>query len=407
MAEYSKISDCPVKGQIDRKATFNGKSWQIRIKCFDENGEVDYKLKKGFLTADEANDAKEVHDKEFASEARKHGFATCYAEEMSVKSYFEYYLEEILSSYCAPTTMMVYRYTLYKHIFPNWKSDPMLAEVTENELNQLLDVISGTSKTAANKAREYMYLALRYAYYDEKRIHTLPKLKKCPRENKPLNILDKKEIRQLLAVAKDTEWYLEYLLALFLGLRKGEIRGLKFSDFDVDAHTVNIQRQLNHHRKFIDGTCEKVDSVQILTDPKTLHSNRVLHVPDYVWQEVLKRKAVVEANKEKYGDAYIDNDYVSCTEVGNPRGETSINTALTRLCVNNGMKHISVHGLRHCYASILLEQGYELPIISGALGHVSINTTYEMYADIIDGNKEILTYLNELYAMDEEDSLCS
>lgn len=407
MAEYSKISDCPVKGQIDRKATFNGKSWQIRIKCFDENGEVDYKLKKGFLTADEANDAKEVHDKEFASEARKHGFATCYAEEMSVKSYFEYYLEEILSSYCAPTTMMVYRYTLYKHIFPNWKSDPMLAEVTENELNQLLDVISGTSKTAANKAREYMYLALRYAYYDEKRIHTLPKLKKCPRENKPLNILDKKEIRQLLAVAKDTEWYLEYLLALFLGLRKGEIRGLKFSDFDVDAHTVNIQRQLNHHRKFIDGTCEKVDSVQILTDPKTLHSNRVLHVPDYVWQEVLKRKAVVEANKEKYGDAYIDNDYVSCTEVGNPRGETSINTALTRLCVNNGIKHISVHGLRHCYASILLEQGYELPIISGALGHVSINTTYEMYADIIDGNKEILTYLNELYAMDEEDSLCS
>lgn len=407
MAEYSKISDCPVKGQIDRKATFNGKSWQIRIKCFDENGEVDYKLKKGFLTADEANDAKEVHDKEFASEARKHGFATCYAEEMSVKSYFEYYLEEILSSYCAPTTMMVYRYTLYKHILPNWKSDPMLAEVTENELNQLLDVISGTSKTAANKAREYMYLALRYAYYDEKRIHTLPKLKKCPRENKPLNILDKKEIRQLLAVAKDTEWYLEYLLALFLGLRKGEIRGLKFSDFDVDAHTVNIQRQLNHHRKFIDGTCEKVDSVQILTDPKTLHSNRVLHVPDYVWQEVLKRKVVVEAHKEKYGDAYIDNDYVSCTEVGNPRGETSINTALTKLCVNNGIKHISVHGLRHCYASILLEQGYELPIISGALGHVSINTTYEMYADIIDGNKEILTYLNELYAMDEEDSLCS
>ena len=272
MAEDIKLSDCPVKGQIDRNATYNGKSWQIRIKCFDENGEVDYKLKKGFLTADEANDAKEAYDKEFASEARKHGFATCYAEEMSVKSYLEYYLEEILSSYCAPTTMMVYRYTLYKHILPNWKSDPMLAEVTENELNQLLDVVSGTSKTAANKAREYMYLALRYAYYDEKRIHTLPKLKKCPRENKPLNILDKKEIRQLLAVAKDTEWYLEYLLALFLGLRKGEIRGLKFSDFDVDAHTVNIQRQLNHHRKFIDGTCEKVDSVQILTDPKTLHS---------------------------------------------------------------------------------------------------------------------------------------
>lgn len=408
MAEYSRISDCPVKGQIDRNATYNGKSWQIRYKCFDEKGEIKYKVKKGFLTADEANEAKKVYDKAYASEARKRGFATCYAKDMSAKSYFEYYLEEILSSYCAPTTMMVYRYTLYNHILPNWKSDPMLAEVTENELNQLLDVIRGTSKTAANKAREYMYLALRHAFYFEKRIKTLPKLRKCPREKKPLNTLNKDEIRQLLAAAKNTEWYLEYLLALFLGLRKGEIRGLKFSDFDEATHTVSIQRQLNHHSKFIDGTCKKIDSVQILTDPKTVHSNRVLHVPDYVWQEVLKRKAVVEANRKKYGDTYIDNDYVSCTEVGNPRGETSINTALTRLCVNNGMKHISVHGLRHCYASILLEQGYELSIISGVLGHVSINTTYVMYADISDGDTEILTYLNELYAMDdEEDSLCS
>ena len=130
---------------------------------------------------------------------------------MSVKSYLEYYLEEILSSYCAPTTMMVYRYTLYKHILPNWKSDPMLAEVTENELNQLLDVISGTSKTVANKAREYMYLALRYAYYDEKRIHTLPKLKKCPRENKPLNTYSTKGDTTVTCSSKDTEWYLEYL----------------------------------------------------------------------------------------------------------------------------------------------------------------------------------------------------
>ena len=68
MAEDIKLSDCPVKGQIDRNATYNGKSWQIRIKCFDENGEVDYKLKKGFLTADEANDAKEAYDKELQTQ---------------------------------------------------------------------------------------------------------------------------------------------------------------------------------------------------------------------------------------------------------------------------------------------------------------------------------------------------
>lgn len=99
----------------------------------------------------------------------------------------------------------------------------------------------------------------------------------------------------------------------------------------------------------------------------------------------------------------MDNDYVSCDELGKPRGETSINTALNKLCKRNGIKHMTVHGLRHCYASILLELGYDLPTISGLLGHSSINTTYEMYAEVIDGNSEILTCLNELYAMDEED----
>ena len=45
----NKIADiCPVKGQIDRNARFNGISWQIRIKLFDENKEVQYKLIKGF-----------------------------------------------------------------------------------------------------------------------------------------------------------------------------------------------------------------------------------------------------------------------------------------------------------------------------------------------------------------------
>jgi site-specific recombinase XerD len=48
-----------------------------------------------------------------------------------------------------------------------------------------------------------------------------------------------------------------------------------------------------------------------------------------------------------------------------------------------------------------LEQGYELPVISAMLGHSSINTTYEYYTDVIEGNTEILTCLNELYAMDD------
>jgi tyrosine recombinase xerC-like len=400
----NKIADiCPVKGQIDRNARFNGISWQIRIKLFDENKEVQYKLKKGFLTADEANDVKEKYDSDFKRDARRYGLATEYSKDLSLKAYLEYFLEEILASYCQATTMMVYRYTLYKHILPDWKSDTMLAKVTDEELNQLLDAVAKTSKIAANKAREFLYLALRHAYYNEKRINNLPILKKCPRPKQKVNTLNKEELRKLLEVASKSNWYLEILLALFLGLRKGEIRGLKFSDFDDEQQTVMIQRQLSVDKEYYDSTYEKKTSKPVIKAPKTKNSVRRLHVPDYVWAEVLKRKDTIEARKNCIGDKYVDNDYVSCDELGKPRGETSINTALNKLCKRNGIKHMTVHGLRHCYASILLELGYDLPTISGLLGHSSVNTTYEMYAEVIDGNSEILTCLNELYAMDEED----
>ena len=238
---------------------------------------------------------------------------------------------------------------------------------------------------------------------NEKRINNLPMLKKCPRPKQKVNTLNKEELRKLLEVTSKSNWYLEILLALFLGLRKGEIRGLKFSDFDEEQQTVMIQRQLSVDKEYYDLTYEKKSSKYVVKAPKTKNSVRKLHVPDYVWAEVLKRKDTIEAQKNCAGEKYVDNDYVSCDELGKPRGETSINTALNKLCKRNGIKHMTVHGLRHCYASILLELGYDLPTISGLLGHSSINTTYEMYAEVIDGNSEILTCLNELYAMDEED----
>lgn len=403
MAENSKLVDAPFKGQIEGNATYNGTSWQIRIKALLEDGTVKYAPKKGFNTSDDANKAKEEYDKAFEVAARRQGLSTVLDGNMSVHNYFKYYLENILGSYCEPSTEMVYRYTLYKYILPSWEKDIQLEMVSEDELNQVLQVLSKESAIAASKAREFMYLALKHAYYKEKRIATLPKMQKCTRPNATVNVLNKCEIKKLLMVASKTNWYLEILLALFVGLRKGEILGLKFTDFDESSQSVKISRQLSVSTSFVEGSYNILSSEKIEKAPKTDNSVRVLHVPDYVWAEVQKRKAYVDANKEKFGDKYSDNGYVSCTELGKSRGISSLNTTLTKLCARNGIKHITVHGLRHCYASILFEQKYELPIISALLGHSSVNTTYEFYVDIIEANNEILTCLNELYAIDSEE----
>ena len=58
------------------------------------------------------------------------------------------------------------------------------------------------------------------------------------------------------------------------------------------------------------------------------------------------------------------------------------------------MPPITVHGLRHMFATILLERGVLIEKISGLLGHNSIHTTFEFYCEIMDENEKIKAFMN-------------
>ena len=75
-----------------------------------------------------------------------------------------------------------------------------------------------------------------------------------------------------------------------------------------------------------------------------------------------------------------------------------MNIALTKLCNRNGLTKITVHSLRHMFATILIEQGVPLVKISALLGHSSVNTTFEYYCDVMDENENIINFLNEKYS---------
>ena len=116
-------------------------------------------------------------------------------------------------------------------------------------------------------------------------------------------------------------------------------------------------------------------------------------------QEVKKRQRLVESNKEKLQEQYADKDYVSCQENGTLHSMTSINNALTKLCDRNGLPHITVHGLRHMYATILIERQVPLIKISALLGHSSVHTTFEYYCDVMDENEKIIAFMNNTFTL--------
>ena len=132
-------------------------------------------------------------------------------------------------------------------------------------------------------------------------------------------------------------------------------------------------------------------------NPKTENSYRILRVPKVVMREVKHRQQLIDKRKADMGVAYKDYDYVSCQENGEPRSLTAMNQALTKICNRNGLPNITVHGLRHMFATILIELGVPLFKISGLLGHSSVHTTYEYYCEIMDEQDKIIAFVNNTF----------
>ena len=82
---------------------------------------------------------------------------------------------------------------------------------------------------------------------------------------------------------------------------------------------------------------------------------------------------------------------------GKPHSTSAFNLALTKLCERNGLPKITFHGLRHMFATILIERGVPLVKISGLLGHSSIHTTYEYYCEVMDEKDKIIAFMNDTF----------
>ena len=265
-------------------------------------------------------------------------------------------------------------------------------------LDALLERVAKICPSAGNKGRELLSIAMKDAAGDKFiSYNPMPETKPYSRAKPKVRVLGKEKLKVFLEAASKNPWYLEILLGLFCGLRKGEILGLKFQDFDFEKQTVRISRQLVGNLKLKEKEFTVTEYAVIERNPKTENSYRILRVPKVVMQEVKRRQQLIELRKTDPGIEYKNFDYVCCQENGEPRSLTAMNQALTKICNRNGLANITVHGLRHMFATILIELGVPLFKISGLLGHSSVHTTYEYYCEIMDEQDKIIAFVNNTF----------
>ncbi len=393
----AEVADMVKEREKKSVAFFERNSWYHRIKTLNEDGTIKYGKKGGFANQKEAEESYHRCEEEFNTSLRKQQLSNKDNKEVMFKDYLIYWFEEVFSKRIETTTRMVGAYVVYGLIVPNIDYDIKMRFVSVEYLDGLLERASKSCASAGNKSREILNLAMKEAVIEGYvNVNPVPETKPYKRKKPNIVILSKDKIKVLLQAASKDNWYLEILLGLFCGLRKGEIYGLKFSDFDIEQKTVKISRQIVANPIIKDG--RKIENYNLQErDPKTPNSFRVLRIPDVVIRELENRRNMVNMYKEKMGDEFIDNDYISCQSNGKVHSLSSMNIALRKLCIRNSLPVISVHALRHMFATILVERGVSLAKISGLLGHSSVNTTFEYYCDVMDEKEKIIAFMNDTF----------
>lgn len=181
------------------------------------------------------------------------------------------------------------------------------------------------------------------------------------------------EIHKFLNECKNERNYITFLLAIYTGMRRGEILGLKWSDIDFDKKVIHVNRSLNY----------VPNMGYILTTLKTKNSKRQIPISDNVVKELLIHKAKQEEWKKRLGKAYEDNDLVICTEMGTMQDPRNILRVMRRLCKSSGVTAIRFHDIRHTHASILISSGVDIVKVSARFGHANPKITLEIYAHLL------------------------
>ena len=100
-----------------------------------------------------------------------------------------------------------------------------------------------------------------------------------------------------------------------------------------------------------------------------------------------EQQAYVETLKMALGNKYAHPEMVFVSALGNYRDRNSVYHSLKRFTKGTEFEDMTLHQLRHCNATMLLNRGIDLKIVSEHLGHCDVSVTADIYADVLRKTK--------------------
>lgn len=299
---------------------------------------------------------------------------------LTLDQWLTYWLEQVVIPNRAETTAYGYRKIIENHLSDALGNIP-LQKLTPQHLQQYYTMLMTEKGLAPNTVRRHhdllsaaLHMALRQDV-----------ISRCPTERVEPPRIPMREARfyspadlKRLYTLTEGHW-LELLIRLAgsLGLRREEICGLRWSNVDLTGRKVHI--------------CEARTAAGahiIQKETKNRSSTRALYITDEVYR-LLKREWLRQSEQRlALGSAWVDSGLVAVDSHGQGLSPNAVSLAFTRFIKHSGLPPLTLHGLRHTFATVASAQGAPLFDIGKALGHSSPATTGRIYTHLLDQTHE-------------------
>ena len=298
------------------------------------------------------------------------------SEDVTVGDFLEAWLTEVARVTVRPRTYVSYRYVVGLHLTPAL-GDVVLAALSPADVQTFLNAksASGLSPRTVGYLRGVLRGALAHAERTDLVTRNVARLARPPRiPRRRVSPLSVEQVRTLVAAIVGDRLEALYLVALGVGLRQGEILGLRWPDVDLEGGTLTVRHALAR----IDGRLE-------LVEPKSVTSRRVVPLPAFV------RDALVVHGQHQAAEPLPARpdppdpfaDLVFVTTHGTPLDGITITRRFQHILAGAGLPHQRFHDLRHACASLLLAQGVPARVVMETLGHSEISLTLNTYSHVM------------------------
>lgn len=218
---------------------------------------------------------------------------------------------------------------------------------------------------------------------EQELLNALPKRRAWPRpeKKKEARCLEEQEQRVLLKEAAGRKEH-EITAALATGMRLGEVAGLKWKDLDFRRNTLHVRRTIQRLPQISEDG--KTRTKLTAAAPKSAASEREIPLVPHL-------KAILKDLWEESRKA--PEDYVFSTKKNpeRPQDPRSIQRRFQSISKSAGIKNAHFHTLRHTFAAICMEKGFDIETLRCLLGHSSSRITLDCYAhSTMKHRKEIM-----------------